>query len=157
MGRLSLCDMSVLSLHSSRQLVVATIRKTVLGWFWFNLIFGWTFSCYRCFQYPNHSMHCQCYSCITELKCILAATHVNWHVSLDLKKGVVEVCFVFFLSLRVCSTTDNTSLDENEKWTVIMCFCKTKLGIFCTANILCWNKYLSGDVNVRTSTTVLLK
>jgi len=38
-----------------------------------------------------------------------------------------------------------------------MCFCETKLGIFCTANFLCWNKYLSGDVNVRTSTAVLLK
>lgn len=50
-----------------------------------------------------------------------------------------------------------TSSDENEKLTVIMCLCKTKLDIFCTANILCWNKCLSGDVNVRTSTPVLLK
>lgn len=61
--------------------------------------------------------------------------------------------FVLFTSLRVCSATDNTSLDGNKK----MCFCKTKLGIFCTANILCWNKYLLGDVSMRTSTTVLLK
>lgn len=69
-----------------------------------------------CLQYQSHNAHCGCYSCITELECIFTGMHVNGSASLGGKeKEIAGGGFVLFLSLRVCNTTDNTSLDGNEK------------------------------------------